>query len=601
MKRYTIFLINLILISSSPLFAQVNNPDSNNSAASDSTERALKAEQHVINGALAEMNNNFAEAILEYQDALKLDPQPGIHYSLAKNYFKIRKLAAALNHSQKSVEMDPGNTEYLSLLATVYSHAGEIDSAAATFERIISIDSTDVSAHYNLASIYEKDKPLQALDVYTKLLKFTGPDWAVLVKIADLNERLGDISATIKTLEDLLALNPSSLELQKLLIESLIKNKQFDEAIERTNDVIVLFPEDLNLIEFKANALVQKGDWKNGADEYKKLLANDSLPFNSKVKIAGAFIKHSLDDSTLIPIAHDVIHIVDKDSSDWQIKAMIAELYDMEGQDSLAVEQLKIATVLAEWNSDIWVKLGVLLFESGRFEDAAEEMSTAVNKFPNDYLINFVLGFSKSQLNLHKEAQPYLQKAVILNPNDPNVLSVYAFTLNQLKREDEALTYIKKALRFDPDNSQLLGMAGMIYDNKEMWAECDSSYERALLIEPESALLLNNYAYSLSERGIQLERALEMVQKSIEKDPKNSSYLDTIGWVYFKLGDYEKAEHYILKAIEIDENNATLLDHLGDVYLKQNKLNKAIEMWKKAQEIDPENEDINSKIGDKKI
>lgn len=598
MKRYIIFSIYLTAITLGSVFAQVNT---RKEAASDSTDRALKAEQHVINGALAEMNNNYAEAILEYQDALKLDPQPGIHYSLAKNYYKIGKLAAALNHSQSSVEMDPDNTEYLGLLATIYSHAGEIDSAAAAFEKIISIDSTDVTAYYNLASIYESDKPLKALEIYNHILDFTGPDWAVLVKIADLNERLGDIPATIKTLEDLLGLNPSSLELHKLLIESLIKNKQFDKAIEKTDEVIVLFPEDLNLIEFRANALVQKGDWKEGAAEYKKLVSDKSLSFNSKVRIAGAFIKHALDDSTLIPIAHDVIAVVDKDSSDWQIKAMIAELYGMEGKDSLAVDQLKAAINLAEWNSDIWVKLGVILFESGRFEDAAQEMSAAVKKFPNDYFVNFILGFSKSQLNLHEDAQPYLQKAVILNPNDPNVLSVYAFTLNQLKREDEALSYIKKALRFDPDNSQLLGMAGMIYDNKEMWAECDSSYERALRLDPESALILNNYAYSLSERGIQLERALNMVQKSIEQDPENSSYLDTIGWVYYKLGEYNKAESYILKAIEIDENNATLLDHLGDIYLKQNKLNKAIEMWKKAQELDPENENINSKIGDKKI
>ncbi|MCO6472221.1 MAG: tetratricopeptide repeat protein [Melioribacteraceae bacterium] len=599
MKRYIIFSIYLTAITLGSVFAQVNTRKE--AAASDSTDRALKAEQHVINGALAEMNNNYAEAILEYQDALKLDPQPGIHYSLAKNYYKIGKLAAALNHSQSSVEMDPDNTEYLGLLATIYSHAGEIDSAAAAFEKIISIDSTDVTAYYNLASIYESDKPLKALEIYNHILDFTGPDWAVLVKIADLNERLGDIPATIKTLEDLLGLNPSSLELHKLLIESLIKNKQFDKAIEKTDEVIVLFPEDLNLIEFRANALVQKGDWKEGAAEYKKLVSDKSLSFNSKVRIAGAFIKHALDDSTLIPIAHDVIAVVDKDSSDWQIKAMIAELYGMEGKDSLAVDQLKAAINLAEWNSDIWVKLGVILFESGRFEDAAQEMSAAVKKFPNDYFVNFILGFSKSQLNLHEDAQPYLQKAVILNPNDPNVLSVYAFTLNQLKREDEALSYIKKALRFDPDNSQLLGMAGMIYDNKEMWAECDSSYERALRLDPESALILNNYAYSLSERGIQLERALNMVQKSIEQDPENSSYLDTIGWVYYKLGEYNKAESYILKAIEIDENNATLLDHLGDIYLKQNKLNKAIEMWKKAQELDPENENINSKIGDKKI
>jgi len=68
--------------------------------------------------------------------------------------------------------------------------------------------------------------------------------------------------------------------------------------------------------------------------------------------------------------------------------------------------------------------------------------------------------------------------------------------------------------------------------------DSDSLYEEALRINPEFSLALNNYAYSLSERGLQLERALGMARKALEVAPDNPSYLDTIGWIYFRLGRY---------------------------------------------------------------
>ena len=109
-------------------------------------------------------------------------------------------------------------------------------------------------------------------------------------------------------------------------------------------------------------------------------------------------------------------------------------------------------------------------------------------------------------------------------------------------------------------------------------------------------MILNNFAYSLAERGIELDRALKMVQKAVDEEPENSSYLDTIGWVYYQKGEYDKALKYIEKAIEFDQNNATLLDHLGDVYYKMGNSTKAVELWKEALSIDSSNTDIQTKI-----
>ena len=165
-----------------------------------------------------------------------------------------------------------------------------------------------------------------------------------------------------------------------------------------------------------------------------------------------------------------------------------------------------------------------------------------------------------------------------------------------MKEEDEALKYIKKSLSIDPNNAQLLGMAGMIYDGKKMWTECDSSYQKAIRLDSTNVLLLNNYAYSLAERGIKLDEALEMVSYSVEKEPENSSYLDTMGWVYFRLGDLDKAEEFINKALEVDGANAVILEHLGDVKFKKGEKEKALELWNDAYALDKSNDKLKEKI-----
>jgi len=108
---------------------------------------------------------------------------------------------------------------------------------------------------------------------------------------------------------------------------------------------------------------------------------------------------------------------------------------------------------------------------------------------------------------------------------------------------------------------------------------------------------LNNYGYSLSVRGVRLEEAMAMSKKALEKDPENGAYLDTMGWIYFKMGDYEKAREYIEKACQFQKNSAEIYEHLGDIYEKLMMKEEAIQMWEKALELDRGNLQLLKKLG----
>ena len=223
-------------------------------------------------------------------------------------------------------------------------------------------------------------------------------------------------------------------------------------------------------------------------------------------------------------------------------------------------------------------------------------MKEAIVSFPEDFTVNLILGLSLSQENNNIEAKKYLKKAVDLNSSDLNALSAYAFTLNQLKDYENAVKYLNKALTIKPDDVNLLGTLGLIYDNKGEHILSDSVYEAALKIDSSNALINNNYAYALSERGIQLDRALKMVNIALDADPKNSSYLDTKGWVLFKLGKYKEAKEFIEKAIDAGGESAVMLEHLGDIVYKIGEQDYARKLWKKALKLDVTNGELKQKI-----
>lgn len=555
-----------------------------------------QAQEKFINGSILELKGQISEAINEYLEALKYDQKPGIYFSIAKNYFKINKLSAALNYSRIAVKLDSSNTDYLYLLANIYSASRLEDSSIAVYEKIISKDSTNYAALFQLAQLNEKRRPNYSLTIYKKLIDSIGPEWNVLIKIIDLNERLGNVDATVETFEELLKLNPSDERLQKVLIESYIKTKKYDKAKNLIDEALLSFPDDLNLYEMKGNLFLQTNDWANAFEQYKKLINSNEISFENKIGVGSLFLNFVEKDSINLLYAKEIFSELIKDTNDWQINAYLGEIELRLKNDSLAVQYFKQAIKSAEWNSQLWVRLGGILFDKAKYSTVVDLLKEGVELFPNDFAINLIYGLSLSQENKHKEAKEYLLKAVQLNSSDLTVLTALGYTLNQLKEYDEALKYLNKALNLNGNDIQILGMTALIYDSKEEFEKSDSLYTLAMKIDPENILILNNFAYSLSERGIRLEEALNWSKKAVEKEPENSSYLDTLGWIYFKLSNYENAKFYIEKAIDYDKNNATLLDHLGDVYFKLGNHEKAKELWNKALELDTGNSKIKQKI-----
>jgi tetratricopeptide (TPR) repeat protein len=596
MKSAIPILLLLLLLFGCSGTDDTTQKEDNTVVLKDKSEREKIAFSYFTDGLIAQNQGDYDKAIKDLTYALQFDTSAGILYALGKNYLITNKLSQALKYSKAALAYDSTEIEYFNLLADIYIQARLKDSAAVILESAITNFPDEVDAYYKLARIYEDDKPLKAISIYEELTKIIGPALNVLLKISELYDKVGYSEEAANSLEQLLALDPSNIAIQKLVIDFYHRHEKYDEALRMLDEIIESRPDDLDAREKKALILIAKNDWQAAAEQYNYFLNQPGIPLEIKINIGASYFAKAVSDSSIMPLAKNFFETINKDTTEWQVKLYLGAIALSERKDSAAIEHFKYVTENASWNVQAWIRLGGLYFDNQKYEEAEKLMKEAIQSFPHEHAINLILGLSLSQQSRHSEAKEYLRKSAELNPNDLTSLSAYGFTLSQLNENEEAVKYLERAILIEPENVNLLAQLGLIYNNLQYMTQSDSLYEKALQLDPENALVNNNYAYSLSERGLQLERALEMVKISLKADSLNSSYLDTIGWIYFKLGQYDLALKYIEEAIKVGGENAVMLEHLGDILFKQGSNAQALEMWKKALELDSSNEILIQKV-----
>jgi len=556
----------------------------------------FKAMDLFLTGVNAETDGDVQKAIEYYTQALQYDQQPGIYYALAKSNYSLNRLSPALNNIKKCVSLDSTTMDYLNLMQEIFVASKLKDSAVVVLERMLSLDSTRVMTYYDLAALYEADKPLKALDLYNTVLQYAGEQWIVLVRIAELHERLGNFEQAASAVKRLEELDPRNLELKKTVVEFYVRAKKYDEAIQYSENIKKLYPDDLENIQRLASIYIGVEKWDDAVENYEILLKDKSVRLDAKIEIAATFFYGSFEDSLRLGNAKTLFNVIAKDTTDWQVSLFLGAISAREGNNDTAKVQFNYAIENAPYNPEAWVRLAGLYFDNREYAQAIILLEQAVEKFPKDYYVNFILGLSEAQEGNNEKAVIHLQAAYDANPSDPQSASALGFTYSTLKQDSAAIVYLQKAILLNPTDAQTIGVLASIYNGAENYEKSDSLFNLALAISPEDPLLNNNYGYSLSERGVRLEDALAMVEKSLTAETENLSYLDTKGWVLYQLGRYEEAYTFIKKAIEVAGDREEVTEHLGDVLVKLGRTAEAKVAYKTALTFEPENSRIKSKI-----
>jgi tetratricopeptide (TPR) repeat protein len=562
-KMYKLFkygFLNSILV----FFLTFNTSHSQETKGNESISKNEKAIYFFIEGKTLELKNNFIGAVENYRTALKFDKASGIYHALAEVYFKLYKLDEALIEVNNALRLKPDNEDYLETLANIYIAKKDFPKAVTVFEKIISLDSNYTYGLYSLARLYQElNMPAKAILIYEKITDKIGYDFDVLNKMYDIYVRYKDYDKATKVLEALLQLDPFNLQIKQLLASIYVKNNRLAEARKIYEEIFVLNPEDKDVQTELVKIYFKQNESDKAFQNFSRMLGKDSLGFMEKVQIGELYFNLISQDESAKSITENIFTNLNKDYPDQWIPYYYLGVIDvMNKNENEYRENFNKAIDNADTSREVYINIGFAYFQQGNAEESINIVDEGLTKFPDDFRLNYIKGLSLQRLNKQSDAIVFFEKSIESNPNDVGVLSTLA----------------------------------LAYDTEGQFAKSTEIYERALNLDPQNILILNNYAYNLSERSENLDKALSMARIAVEKEPGNASYLDTMGWIYFKLKSYKLAKQYIEKSLSINSNSAVVLEHLGDIYNAMKDNPNALKFWKQSLEKNPDNKALKEKI-----
>ena len=516
-----------------------------------------------LQGSLYDQKGDYAKAILEYQKALKLKQDAAIYHAMAKDYAILGDNQEAIENGEQAVQRDPANRSYHETLGQIYVNAEDLEHAIAQYKEVVRVDSSYEQGWLNLGRLVQLQNPQEALRLYAQVIDRFGPNSDTYFQMAQIYDLTGKLDKATEAVQGMLDLDPGNFEIKKMLGDLYVRRDSVDIGLKIYGDLAERKPGNLELRAAIAHAYLTKQDYDHAAEQLDLILRKDTLSVDDQLRFGQIFTSFIQKDSAVVPHAIKLfIRIRDEHPEDWRPYWFLGAMDNIQKDDSAAFINFSKVKELQPSNPDGWIGVASVYYDRNDFDEAIRVLTEGKNYVPDEFRVYFLLGISYQRKHDDMNAAAALEKAVQLNGKNVDALSALALVYDELKRPDES----------------------------------DTIYEKALQIDPKNHLLLNNYGYSLADRGLQLDRALKMSKEAVSQQPENQSYLDTYGWIYFRMGNYTEAEKWIKKAVDLGSKSPVIHEHLGDIYFKLSDKDKAMECWQKALNFDSSNEELKQKI-----
>ncbi|MTI89442.1 MAG: tetratricopeptide repeat protein [Balneolaceae bacterium] len=531
----------------------------------------LSGKAAYIQGMEAFSSEQYEEARSHLLQAYKdLDQPAGVSYSLADTFLQLDDLPNAILYGKEAVAADPTNKWYRMKLAQIYRNAGQNQATLAELSTLLKQYPDDFDVLFMLAKTYreygEFVKSNQTLD---KILKLTGPTiQANLLKFRNYEE-LGVTDSALVQLETIRSIDPDNLEVLNLLGNYYSKSGKEDKAKTVLGDALNRNARDPQSLINLAGLYFEEQKWDSAGTLLGNFMADSLNEAEAKMVIAQYLYNKVQDNPQNIQLKIETERIFDlftESETDYgPAFTLTGQFFAQQGKTDQALEKLKTANKLLPEDDIAWRQRLQLLISENKLEQTIETGLVANQHIPDDAFIQFFIGSAYMLKGNNTEAEKWLQKA-------------------------------SRAPARRPFKSTVYSTLGDVQANLNKAEASDKAYETALRYDPDNHNAMNNYAYNLSIRGEKLDKAKELALEAIEQAPENPAYLDTVGWIYYKLGDYDRARRFIKASIDIGDAGAVVLEHLGDVYKKLGKPDEARKWWKAAFEKDTSKTHLKDKI-----
>lgn len=512
------------------------------------------------------------------------------HFFKAQNHKLDEEWEEEIIELQACLEVTTANSAVYYELAKAYNQLNNVDLAEENYKKALELDVDNIWYMSNLADAYRS--------------KFD------YVEELELRKQLRDK-------------HPESDQYRQLYIESLLLLSKHDEAIKEYNILERNYGIQPEYSYKKHQLYIAKKDWKSAERELTLLIEEFPAELDFKFALAEYYI-YSKEDSKAKDIYEDILKTSPGNGT---AEYGLFQYYFQREDLNSAEKYLKNA--LRSGDLSRKDQLSIIEYAYSQYtnkvrsaEDLNELLDISIEQYPDQFEFYGYKGDLVPNAR-YEQKVGYYKKALELNPQfqlynviyeiyfyneafdstltwtqhtinqfsyrpEPYLIQAYSyFRLNQFEKSIESA---ENGLEFVIDNNTqkipFLSIIGTSANSLKQYGKSDKAYQAILKIDPENVQTLNNYSYYLAIREENLELAEKMITEVIKKEPNSSTYLDTSGWVKYKLGKYDEALIILQKAIDLTpQPSAEMYEHLGDCYFKLNNKNEAVKAWKKASSL----------------
>lgn len=529
----------------------------------------LRFDQAYLNGEREKALGNLDKALAYYEEALRIYPNSSAaNYEMADLYFTKSRPDLAYTAINRALALEKNNRYYYDLKAQICHVLSKNTEAAEALKEVIRLNPGGVEAYFDAANeyIYAKDYKA-ALDIYNKMEERFGVGEDLIRQKEQIYLTMGKPEKAVEELKKLIAAAPGENRYQGLLAELYWQMGKRKEAVNIYQDILKSEPSNGFAHFGMAEYYRSENRKEDMLRELNEAFKDSRINMQAKMNVLFSLIPLIENDRSLkAPIFEMAKTATLAHPNEAMTHTVLADLYFADNREKEALAEYETAISIDPGNLEVWKQYCSILLEARSMEKLQVESEKAIEYFPEQAILYYYQATALSQLKEYEKVAKTTKMG----------LGLYA--------PDEQI------------NLQLYILQGDALHNLKDYAGSDKAFDRALVLDPENLFVLNNYAYYLSIRKAQLEKAKSMSAKTLDRAPNDASYLDTYGWILYQMGEKEEAAKYIGKSLEKEPNNADVLEHMGDVLKSLNRGSESLTYWKKALKLNPDSEVLPKKI-----
>jgi tetratricopeptide (TPR) repeat protein len=585
----------------------------------------------------------FTKAVEEYKLALNADPNSsGLAIGLAELYFRTGRVREAIQTAQELIKKDDNSLEAHKLLGRIYlrslggdqsqsaggqsSPTGQmLDLAIAEFTKIVSLEPKNLEDRLLLGQLFTvkhdtakaeaQFKAAQAIepaseDVILNLARLYAESGdikraAELLEAVPVNDRttkeefalggayeqLKDMKKAIAAYQRSVDMEPENLDATRSLAMALLADNQLDEAQKQFQQLADADPEDTTALDRISEIQRRQGKYTQALATVRKALAKDPKSLEAGYN-EGLLLDVLGRYDEAIATYQKMVDVTEHANGAYTPEEKANRSIFLERLGSVYHEQNKTPEAIAAYQK--MVDLGGEYAAKGyqgevdtyrdakMFDEATAVSRKAVAANPDNRELKLLLVWVLADTGKLDEGLALANGLLTGKPTDREVyLQISQIQLRQhhWKEAEDALAKAEPFAIKDEDKANLLFLKASLAESEKHYDQAEQLFHKVLEIAPNDANTLNNLGYMLVDKTSRYADALKYIRKAVEIEPMNGAYLDSLGWVYFKLGQYEPAEDNLRKAVERTSTDPTVHDHLGDLYEKTGRIRLAAAQW----------------------